>query len=108
MDVYFARMKELGKSDNVSARMQLMLQDVIELRERNWGSCDAVVARATIAAVHEAVRWIDIFSQSYFIDADVTDCQGYNSCGEGVLQLSGKHVSQWFSTRRRAQSRVWP
>ncbi|KAJ8592455.1 hypothetical protein M405DRAFT_859725 [Rhizopogon salebrosus TDB-379] len=49
--------------------------DVIELRERRWGSCDAVAARATIAAVHEAVRWIDIFSQSYFIDADVTECQ---------------------------------
>ncbi|OJA15040.1 hypothetical protein AZE42_10231, partial [Rhizopogon vesiculosus] len=36
MDVYFTRMKELGKSTNVSSRMQFMLQDVIELRERKW------------------------------------------------------------------------
>ncbi|EDQ99896.1 uncharacterized protein LACBIDRAFT_315110 [Laccaria bicolor S238N-H82] len=34
MDVYFSRMKELSKSQNVSSRVQLMLQDIIELRER--------------------------------------------------------------------------
>ncbi|KAG1760090.1 armadillo-type protein [Suillus occidentalis] len=41
MDVYFTRMKELSKSYNVSTRMQLMLQDVIELRDRKWMSRDA-------------------------------------------------------------------
>ncbi|KAG1760091.1 armadillo-type protein [Suillus occidentalis] len=50
MDVYFTRMKELGKSHDVSTRMQFMLQDVIELRERMWMSRDA--AAMTIAAVH--------------------------------------------------------
>ncbi|KAG2043919.1 hypothetical protein BDR03DRAFT_977623 [Suillus americanus] len=50
MDVYFNRMKELGKSRNISTRMQFMLQDVIELRDRIWMSRDA--APLTIAAVH--------------------------------------------------------
>ncbi|KAJ7503006.1 ARM repeat-containing protein [Mycena galericulata] len=54
MDVYFSRMKELGKSNNVSSRMQFMLQDVIELRDRKWISRTQVAAPSTIAAVHEA------------------------------------------------------
>ncbi|KAL4079170.1 hypothetical protein J3A83DRAFT_4207610 [Scleroderma citrinum] len=54
MDVYFSRMKELGKSGNVSARMQFMLQDVIELRERKWQPRNVVNAPATIAQIHEA------------------------------------------------------
>lgn len=54
MDVYFSRMKELTKSLNVSPRMQFMLQDVIELRERKWVSRNAVVVPTTIAQIHEA------------------------------------------------------
>ncbi|KAF9243245.1 hypothetical protein BU15DRAFT_72432 [Melanogaster broomeanus] len=54
LDVYFGRMKELGKSPNVSSRMQFMLQDVIELRDRRWVARGAVSAPTTIAAVHEA------------------------------------------------------
>ncbi|KAG2366166.1 armadillo-type protein [Suillus spraguei] len=46
MDVYFTRMKELGKSLNVNSRMQFMLQDIIELRDRKWVS-------RNVAAVHE-------------------------------------------------------
>ena len=63
MDVYFSRMKELIKSQNVSSRMQFMLlvgyqifnifsttliqnvQDIIELRERKWISHNAVAAQ---------------------------------------------------------------
>lgn len=54
MDVYFSRMKELTKSPNVSSRMQFMLQDIIELRERKWQSRNAVAAPTTIAKIHEA------------------------------------------------------
>ncbi|KAJ7188713.1 armadillo-type protein [Mycena filopes] len=54
MDVYFSRMKELRKSCNVNPRMQFMLQDVIELRDRKWFSTTLVAAPSTIAAVHEA------------------------------------------------------
>lgn len=54
MDVYFSRMKELCKSSNVSSRMQFMLQDVIELRDRKWIARTLVAAPSTIAAVHEA------------------------------------------------------
>lgn len=54
MDVYFSRMKELTKSQNVSSRMQFMLQDVIELRERKWVTRNTVAAPTTIAQIHEA------------------------------------------------------
>ncbi|KAF4563218.1 hypothetical protein EYR40_007074 [Pleurotus pulmonarius] len=54
MDVYFSRMKDLIKSPHVSSRMQFMLQDVIELRERRWVSRNQVAAPTTLAAVHEA------------------------------------------------------
>ncbi|KIK09261.1 hypothetical protein K443DRAFT_83134 [Laccaria amethystina LaAM-08-1] len=63
MDVYFSRMKELTKSLNVSSRMQFMLQDIIELRERKWISRNAVAAPATIAQIHETVS-----------------CEKYNMC----------------------------
>ncbi|KAI6046367.1 hypothetical protein EDC04DRAFT_2876735 [Pisolithus marmoratus] len=54
MDVYFQRMRELCKSTNVSPRMQFMLQDVIELRDRKWQPRNVVNAPTTLAAVHEA------------------------------------------------------
>ncbi|KAG1830163.1 hypothetical protein EV424DRAFT_316381 [Suillus variegatus] len=50
MDIYFMRMKELWKNNIVSTRLQFMLQDVIELRDRIWMNRDA--APVTIAAVH--------------------------------------------------------
>lgn len=53
MDVYFSRMKELTKSPNVTSRMQFMLQDVIELRERKWIPRNQAAAPTTLAAVHE-------------------------------------------------------
>ncbi|EIW80366.1 hypothetical protein CONPUDRAFT_125115 [Coniophora puteana RWD-64-598 SS2] len=55
MDVYFQRMKELAaKNGQVSSRMQFMIQDVIELRDRKWINRKAVAAPTTLAAVHEA------------------------------------------------------
>ncbi|KAG1718157.1 armadillo-type protein [Suillus lakei] len=53
MDVYFARMKELAGSLNISTRMQFMLQDIIELRDRVWMNRNS--APTTIAAVHVLV-----------------------------------------------------
>ena len=73
MDIYFTRMKELGKSSNVSPGMQLILQvnpmvhlqstvhslsfiqDLIELRERKWIPRNRVAGPTTIAQVHEEV-----------------------------------------------------
>ncbi|KAF8161711.1 armadillo-type protein [Mycena galopus ATCC 62051] len=55
MDEYFSRMKELGKSNNVSSRMQFMLQDVIEFRERKWAARTQVTAPTTSVGVDEAV-----------------------------------------------------
>ncbi|KAI0943850.1 hypothetical protein AcV7_001829 [Taiwanofungus camphoratus] len=54
MDVYFSRMRKLAKNPNVNSRTQFMLQDVIELRERNWVPRNAITAPTTIVAVHEA------------------------------------------------------
>ncbi|KAI6007614.1 armadillo-type protein [Pisolithus orientalis] len=54
MDVYFQRMSELCENPNVSPRMQFMLQDVIELRDRKWQPRNVVNAPTTLAAVHEA------------------------------------------------------
>ncbi|KAI0919033.1 hypothetical protein AcV5_002054 [Taiwanofungus camphoratus] len=54
MDVYFSRMRGLAKNPNVNSCVHVMLQDVIELRERNWVPYDAVATSTTIAAVHEA------------------------------------------------------
>ncbi|TDL22991.1 hypothetical protein BD410DRAFT_769393 [Rickenella mellea] len=54
MDVYFSRMKELATSNHVSSRMQFMLQDAIELRERKWIPRNLAAAPTTIAQVHEA------------------------------------------------------
>ncbi|KAG1737870.1 armadillo-type protein [Suillus paluster] len=60
MDAYFTRMKELRKSLNVSARMQFMLLDVIELRDRKWVSRNAVAAitaaRETTAKEKETAK----------------------------------------------------
>ncbi|KAH9834092.1 armadillo-type protein [Rhodofomes roseus] len=65
MDVYFTRMKELTKNPNVNPRMQFMLVELIELRERKWIPRNLAAAPTTIAAVHAqatketAVTWKD-------------------------------------------------
>ncbi|KAG1727735.1 armadillo-type protein [Suillus lakei] len=53
MDVYFTRMEELRRI-NVSSRIQFMLQDVFELRDRRWVGRDVDAAPTTFAAVYEA------------------------------------------------------
>ncbi|KAG0708594.1 ARM repeat-containing protein [Suillus ampliporus] len=53
MDVYFTRMKQWSKGPDISPRMQFMLLDVIELRDRKWVSCNAVAAPIMIAAFHD-------------------------------------------------------
>ncbi|EPT00387.1 hypothetical protein FOMPIDRAFT_1146531 [Fomitopsis schrenkii] len=52
MDVYFSRMKELNKNPNINSRMQFMLIDLLELRERRWKSRHAAAVPTTISAVH--------------------------------------------------------
>ncbi|KAF6760217.1 hypothetical protein DFP72DRAFT_883540 [Ephemerocybe angulata] len=46
MDIYFGL-------PNVSSRMQFMLQDLLELRERKWIPRNAAAAPTTLAQVHE-------------------------------------------------------
>ncbi|OCH90595.1 ARM repeat-containing protein [Obba rivulosa] len=64
MDVYFSRMKDMAKSNNVNARMQFMLQDLIELRERSWIPCNAVAApRRLQRSMNEYVRFHLLLSE---------------------------------------------
>ncbi|KAH6913519.1 armadillo-type protein [Coprinopsis sp. MPI-PUGE-AT-0042] len=54
MDIYFSRMEDLTKNDEVSQRVRFMLQDVIELRARKWLPRRPVVAAPiSIAQIHE-------------------------------------------------------
>ncbi|KIJ15652.1 hypothetical protein PAXINDRAFT_76943 [Paxillus involutus ATCC 200175] len=98
MDVYFARMKELCKSLNVSPRMQFMLQDVIELRERRWVARGAVRAPTTIAAIHEAVSIL------CSCDCDILKlcqgCEGEGRCGSSELPAPDQHVKRGFKAWR--------
>ncbi|KZT72272.1 hypothetical protein DAEQUDRAFT_809168 [Daedalea quercina L-15889] len=52
MDVYFTRMKELVKNPKVNSRMQFMLLDLIELRDRKWVVRNQAAGPTTISAVH--------------------------------------------------------
>lgn len=53
MDIYFTRMQELANSGQISSRIQFMLIDVIELRQRKWVSRTQAAAPTTIAEVHQ-------------------------------------------------------
>ncbi|KAL1719721.1 hypothetical protein EV715DRAFT_251035 [Schizophyllum commune] len=48
-----AHMDELTKKPTVSSRMQFMLQDLIELRSRNWRARTQAAGPTTIAQIHE-------------------------------------------------------
>ncbi|QRV83973.1 eukaryotic translation initiation factor 4G [Ceratobasidium sp. AG-Ba] len=56
MDIYFERMSEMARGNNINSRMQFMLQDVIELRQRHWQARSAVPQPTTIASVHEQAK----------------------------------------------------
>ncbi|KAG9221198.1 hypothetical protein CCMSSC00406_0007372 [Pleurotus cornucopiae] len=60
IDVYFRRMNDLMKSLIVSSRMQFMLQDIIELRQRRWVSRSSATVPTT-QVFHELSS--KIFSQ---------------------------------------------
>ncbi|KAH9919363.1 armadillo-type protein [Fomitopsis serialis] len=50
MDVYFERMRGLTRNPNVSPRMQAMLQNVVELREREWAPVDQDVTPHSVVS----------------------------------------------------------
>ncbi|KAJ8696973.1 hypothetical protein PTI98_006792 [Pleurotus ostreatus] len=66
MDAYFLRINNLMKSLIVSSRMQFMLQDIIELRQRRWVSRSSATVPTT-QVFHELPRRLSqsskIFSQ---------------------------------------------
>ncbi|KAM5543012.1 hypothetical protein V8D89_003396 [Ganoderma adspersum] len=82
MDVYFSRMKGLTKSPNVNSRTQLMLQDVIELREGKWIPRNQVAAPMTIAAIHEQATKKRIAREKAFNPQISMSCGGSRRGGE--------------------------
>ncbi|KAG2043917.1 hypothetical protein BDR03DRAFT_1047251 [Suillus americanus] len=90
MDVYFTRMKELGKSLDVSSRMQFMLQDVIELRDRKWVSRNAVAAPTTIAAVRELAAKEKAAAEKESFNRQISMSCGRSRRGDKVSTASGK------------------
>ncbi|KAH8087787.1 hypothetical protein BXZ70DRAFT_532902 [Cristinia sonorae] len=99
MDVYFQRMKELTKSANVNSRMQFMLQDVIELRERKWIPRNQVATPTTMASIHEANP--KHTSQSSFILLIPEDSE------EKVLQTISEDSEDFFCIRDLDQADVY-
>jgi translation initiation factor 4G len=53
LDIYFSRMRDLQNNPKVSSRMQFMLMEVIELRDRKWVPRNQSAAPATIAQIRE-------------------------------------------------------
>ncbi|KAG8736391.1 hypothetical protein FRC10_009339 [Ceratobasidium sp. 414] len=56
MDIYFERMQEMARGNNINSRTRLMLQNVIELRERRWQARPAVVQPSTIPGAYEQAK----------------------------------------------------
>lgn len=52
IDVYFNQMKKIVKTENISPRIKLDLQNVIDLRDCNWG-CKQVDLKLTTNEVHK-------------------------------------------------------
>ncbi|KAG1746338.1 hypothetical protein EDB19DRAFT_1905801 [Suillus lakei] len=88
MDVYFTRMKELGKSLNVSSRMQFMLQDVIELRDRKWVSRTAVAAPTDDRCRSRAIKEKATAEKGSFNRQMSMSCSG-SRCGGDYNQEHG-------------------
>jgi translation initiation factor 4G len=55
IDIYFTRMAEMRDAPGVNSRMAFMLQDVIELRSRDWIPRHDNAAPKTIAQIHADV-----------------------------------------------------
>ncbi|KAG2751693.1 ARM repeat-containing protein [Suillus brevipes Sb2] len=89
MDVYFTRMKELGKSLNVSSRVQFVLQDVIELRDRKWVSRNAVAAPTTIAAVHDLAAFSLAAAEKESFNRQISMSRGGSRRGDNRNQEHG-------------------
>ncbi|KAJ7039020.1 armadillo-type protein [Mycena alexandri] len=95
MDVYFSRMKEFGKSNNVGSRMQFMLQDVIELRDRKWINRTLVAAPSTIAAVHEAAAKEKAVAEKESYNRTISTSRGGSRRGADRGEFQGPGPDGW-------------
>ncbi|KAK7057730.1 ARM repeat-containing protein [Favolaschia claudopus] len=95
MDVYFSRMKELAKSSHVGTRMQFMLQDLIELRDRKWVARNQVTAPFTIAAVHEAAAKKKALQEKESYQRTVSMSRGGSRRGADHAEFLGPYVNGW-------------
>ncbi|KAF9486007.1 ARM repeat-containing protein [Pholiota conissans] len=88
LDVYFSRMKQLMKSPNINSRMQYMLLDVIELRERKW------VSRTSVASLRMNPRTSEMPAKERF--------------APGKLESYSRQISMSLSDGRTDESKVGP
>ncbi|KAK7057588.1 hypothetical protein R3P38DRAFT_2598969 [Favolaschia claudopus] len=95
MDVYFSRMKELAKSSHVGSRMQFMLQDVIELRDRKWITRTQVAAPSTIAAVHEAAAKEKALQEKESYQRTISMSRGGSRRGADRGEFPGPGADGW-------------
>ncbi|KXN87473.1 Eukaryotic translation initiation factor 4 gamma [Leucoagaricus sp. SymC.cos] len=95
MDVYFRRMRELTESPHVSPRMQFMLQDVIELRERKWVARNAVAAPATIAQIHEAAAKEKAAQEKEYSQRQISMSRGGSRRGHDRNEQSQVNPEGW-------------
>ena len=123
MDTYFARMEVLGKSNNVTSRVQLMLrvssavsirettylyflfitQDLIELREQKWIPKNQVAALTVVAQVHEEVNLPNFTTTEPLLTASTPGSKKDGSGGEGNYE-SYPYFAPW---RLSAGPRSW-
>ncbi|KII95568.1 hypothetical protein PLICRDRAFT_48515 [Plicaturopsis crispa FD-325 SS-3] len=83
MDAYLSCMKKLARGGNVSSRMQFMLQDVIELRERTWIPRNAVAAPSTISQIDEAAAKEKALVEKVSDERHMNMTRGGSWCGIG-------------------------
>ncbi|KIK68197.1 hypothetical protein GYMLUDRAFT_154415 [Collybiopsis luxurians FD-317 M1] len=99
-NVYFDRMKKLAKSQNISSRMQFMLQDIIELRDQRWQQRNAVAAPTTIVKLHEAVCFFFVLPcfilPKCFCSFRLIGGPGETHSGERGLYPTDNHAPRWF------------
>ncbi|KAF7296013.1 MI domain-containing protein [Mycena kentingensis (nom. inval.)] len=100
MDVYFSRMKELSKSKSVGSRMQFMLQDVIELRDRKWQvRSTQMAAPTTIAAVHAEAAKEQAKAEKETYQRTISMSRGGSRRGNDRGEFQGPGADGWTNVQ---------
>ncbi|KAG8735083.1 hypothetical protein FRC10_011010 [Ceratobasidium sp. 414] len=97
MDIYFERMQEMARGNNMNPRTQLVLQDVIELRQRHWQARSVIAQPSTLAAVHEQAKRDEAASRNAILRGGSRRGEHHNGHGQ---QADGWNVAGGTSAAR--------